>query len=470
MSFIDNIRHHISVAREAYKEEKEAKALAPDQRGKRDEELEFMPAALEITETPASPIGRAISISICVFFVIAVAWGFIGKIDIIAVAQGKIITTERVKIIQPLETGIVRAIHVTDGMQVKAGDILIELDPTGTAADKARLSQELLSADVEIARLSAFLQPDPMTAYIPPKDAPDTLKALNKSYLIAEIQQQAARRAALNGDIRRTEAEIGTLQADVSRALKKSERITERVESNRSLFEKGILSKMKLSEEEQTLDESLGELDVAKKRLIETRAALTSAKAQLSASNADFQSDVHMRLTDAREKASSIEQELIKADERARQQTLLAPVDGTIQQLDIHTVGGVVTPAQPLMQIVPAGAELEVEAMILNKDIGFVHEGQPATLKVESFPFTKYGTIDGTVRDVYKDAVENEQTGLTYPSRVTMAKTVMNVNGTPVNLSPGMNVTVEVKTGKRRMIDYILAPLQRYQDESLREQ
>lgn len=185
MSFIDNIRHHIEVAREAYRDEKEAKALAVDRRGKREEELAFMPAALEITETPASPIGRAISIAICLFFIIAVIWGFVGRIDIIAVAQGKIITTERVKIIQPLETGIVRAIHVTDGMQVKAGDILVELDPTGTAADKARITQELLSADVEIARLSALLQPDPMTAYIPPEAATDSLKALNKSYLIA---------------------------------------------------------------------------------------------------------------------------------------------------------------------------------------------------------------------------------------------------------------------------------------------
>ena len=142
----------------------------------------------------------------------------------------------------------------------------------------------------------------------------------------------------------------------------------------------------------------------------------------------------------------------------------------TVQQLDVHTVGGVVTPAQPLMQIVPAGAQLEVEAMVLNKDIGFVREGQEAVLKIESLPFTKYGTIDGEVRYIYKDAIENEQTGLTYPARVAMAKTVMNVDGTPVNLTPGMNVTVEIKTGKRRIIDYVLAPLQRYQSESLREQ
>lgn len=470
MSFLDNIRHHLSVARDAYREEKEAEALSEDTRGKRREELAFMPAALEITETPASPIGRAVSIAICAFFIIAIAWGLIGKIDIIAVAQGKIITTERVKVIQPFETGVVRAIHVSDGTRVERGDVLIELDPTGAAADRERLTQELLAKEVEVARLTALLEPDPLTAYFPPDEATEMQKSQHRAYLISELEQHKSKRAALEGDIRRTEAELGTLRADVARAGKKAERIGERVEANRALYNKGILAKMKFSEEEQALDEANGELDVARKRQIETRAALASAKAQLSASEAEFTRDVHMRLTEARQQATSIEQELVKADERNRQQTLVAPVAGTIQQLDVHTVGGVVTPAQPLMQIVPAGAELEIEAMVLNKDIGFVREGQEATLKVESFPFTKYGTIDGTVRQVYKDAVENEQTGLTYPARVSMAKTVMNVDGTKVNLTPGMNVTVEVKTGKRRIIDYILAPLQRYQDESLREQ
>lgn len=470
MSFLENIRHHLSIASAAYREEKEAEELAAEKHGKRREELAFMPAALEITDTPASPIGRAISLALCAFFVIAVAWGLIGKIDIIAVAQGKIITTERIKVIQPFETGIIRSIHASDGLQVERGDVLIELDSTGAAADEERLSQELLAAEVEISRLTALLQVDPLTAYVPPEDAPETLRALHKSYLLSEFQQQQSKHAALDGDIKRTQAELATLAADVSRAKKKADRIGERLEGNRKLFRKGILAKMKLSEEEQALEEAEGELDVARKRLIETQAALTSAKAQLAAEEAEFTRDVHMRLTEARQQATSIEQELIKADERTRQQILIAPVAGTVQQLDVHTVGGVVTPAQPLMQIVPRGAELEIEAMVLNKDIGFIREGQEATLKVESFPFTKYGTIDGTVRQVYKDAVENETTGLTYPARVTMARTLMKVDGTTVNLTPGMNITVEVKTGKRRIIDYVLAPLQRYQSESLREQ
>ena len=207
-----------------------------------------------------------------------------------------------------------------------------------------------------------------------------------------------------------------------------------------------------------------------RRRLVETEAALTSARARLAETEAEFRRQSHAGIAQVRRREASIEQELIKAAERNRLQTLTAPVAGTVQQLAVHTIGGVVTPAQPLMQIVPAGATLEIEAMVLNKDIGFVREGQAATLKIESFPFTKYGTIDGRVRQIYKDAVEREGLGLAYPARVTMARTTMNVDGRTVRLSPGMAVTVEIKTGKRRVIDYILAPLKRYQDESLREQ
>ena len=142
---------------------------------------------------------------------------------------------------------------------------------------------------------------------------------------------------------------------------------------------------------------------------------------------------------------------------------------GVVQQLAVHTVGGVVTPAQELMVIVPADSRIEVESMVLNKDIGFVHSGQEAEIKVESFPFTRYGTIVGEVKFVSRDAVADETLGLVYPARMKMAKTTILSGSTEVPLAPGMAVTVEIKTGKRRLIEYLLAPLQRYRDESLRE-
>ncbi|BBA32640.1 HlyD family secretion protein [Methylocaldum marinum] len=149
--------------------------------------------------------------------------------------------------------------------------------------------------------------------------------------------------------------------------------------------------------------------------------------------------------------------------------TLAAPVDGVVQQLAVHTVGGVVTPAQPLLVIVPRDNPLEVEAFIQNKDIGFVNAGQEAEVKIETFPFTKYGTIPAKVMQVSNDAIQDEKRGLIYAARVALSHATMVVEEKAVNLTPGMAVTVEIKTGKRRLIEYFLSPLLQYEDESLRE-
>ena len=150
-------------------------------------------------------------------------------------------------------------------------------------------------------------------------------------------------------------------------------------------------------------------------------------------------------------------------------QKLTAPVAGKVHQLAVHTIGGVVTPAQELMHIVPIAGNLEVEAWLPNKDIGFVEDGQPAVLKVETFPFTLYGTIDAEVINVSNDATPDERLGLVYAMRVKMHQTTMQVKEKIVNLSPGMAVTVEVNMGKRRLIEFLLSPLLKYKNEAMRE-
>ncbi|NVZ67266.1 HlyD family type I secretion periplasmic adaptor subunit, partial [Pseudomonas gingeri] len=162
-------------------------------------------------------------------------------------------------------------------------------------------------------------------------------------------------------------------------------------------------------------------------------------------------------------------QELTKARYQEARTLLTAPVDGTVQQLAVHTVGGVVTPAQQLMVIVPREQPVEVEAMLENKDIGFVHAGQAVTVKVETFTFTKYGTVEGELISVSNDAIEDEKRGLIYSSRIRLKTDHLRVAGQDVMLSPGMSVTAEVKTDQRRVIDYFLSPLQQHRDESLRE-
>ena len=235
------------------------------------------------------------------------------------------------------------------------------------------------------------------------------------------------------------------------------------------LVNKGILARLPYLELEQEYLEYQQRLTVQKSELEKARSALKTDQAKRRQVAAEFRRDVLGQLSETRKQAATVRQELIKASDRSRLQTLTTPVDGVVQQLAVHTVGGVVTPAQELMVIVPANSGLEIEAMILNKDKAWVTTKQDAEIKVESFPFTKFGTIDGKVAIVSGDAVQDENLGLVYPIRVTMAKTTILSGSEHVTLSPGMNVTIEVKTGKRRLIEYLLAPLQRYQDESMRE-
>jgi hemolysin D len=174
-------------------------------------------------------------------------------------------------------------------------------------------------------------------------------------------------------------------------------------------------------------------------------------------------------ITEGHQNVAALEQELLKAGLRGKLMRLTSPVDGTVQQLAVHTVAGVVTPAQPLMIIVPRDNPLEVEAFLENKDIGFVKPNLDAEVKIETFQYTKYGTIHAKVTSVSHDAINDEKRGLIYSTRVKMEKSSINVDGTPVSLSPGMAVSVEIKTGKRRVIEYFLTPLMQHARESLRE-
>lgn len=457
-------KHHSIVVREAWKLENEKRKVQKDKH-----ELAFLPASLEIMETAAHPLGRAVAITIVAFFCLAITWAIFGEIDIIATTTGKIVPTERTKIVQPLESGIVRAIHVRDGQRVKKGDILIELDPTDTSADLERLNQELVSAQLNVARLTALLEKDPKAAYSAPKLASKRMAEMHYIHMISQWEKQLAEVATIKAEVAQRRAELATVRADITRLNRIIPKVQKRVDARQSLVNKGISSRTEFLELEQELVEFEGQLAVQRAKVIEANATLGAAKSRLQTAHAEFRRTVLSELVESEQKMSSLQQEQIKAAERSRHQTLRAPVDGKIQQLAIHTVGGVVTPAQELLSLVPLNSGLEIEVKVLNKDIGFVHEDQDVEIKIDSFPFTKYGTIDGKFMSLSRDSVEDEQLGLIYPARISMAKTEILSGNKFVDLGPGMSVTVEIKTGKRKLIEYLLAPLQEYRDESMRE-
>lgn len=463
-SLIATFKHHAAIVKESWKQENEKEKVTKDKH-----ELAFLPASLEIMETPAHPLGRAVALTIVAFFCLTITWAVFGKIDIIATTTGKIVPTERTKTLQPLESGIVRAIHIHDGQVVQKGDVLIKLDPTDTKADLDRLDQEYLNAQLNLSRLSALLEDDPKAAYQAPVKASKRMAEMHYSHMVSQWEKQKAEVVTLRAEIAQRKAELATVRADITRLSKILPKVSQRVKARRSLVERGISSRTEFLELEQELLEHEGQLAVQRAKIIEADATLGMAKSRLQSSKAEFRRTILSELVEVEQQANSLQQEQIKAAERSRNQTLIAPVSGKIQQLAIHTLGGVVTPAQELLSIVPADSGLEIEVIVLNKDIGFVHEKQDVEIKIDSFPFTKYGTIDGKLLSLSRDSIEDEQQGLVYPARISMAKTEIQSGNKMVELTPGMSVTVEIKTGKRQLIQYLLAPLQEYQDESLHE-
>lgn len=438
------------------------------------DEREFLPAALEIQETPPSPIGRAISWSIILLFTIAVIWACIGKVDIVAVAHGKIIPSARTKVIQPLEIGTVRAIHVREGQAVTAGEVLIELDATSADADEERIARELLDARMDLARTTALIKTVESATgkqVIPewPREADADAITTQQKLLNSRLHEHRAKLAGLDNQIQQRQAEQSETQEVLEKLQATLPLITERASSMKHLADGGMAARDKYLEVEQSRIEAQQDLAAAQEKLKGIQSAIRQARYQRKATEAELMNSALDRANEAEGRAEGLEQELIKAQQRSYLQQLTAPVSGVVQQLAVHTVGGVVTPAQTLMVVVPKEHNIEVEAEIANKDIGFIFAGQSAEVKVEAFPFTKYGLIDAELRNVSMDAVADEKQGLIYLARVMLKKSAIQVGERLVDLSPGMAVTVEVKTGERRLIEYIFSPLMQYISESVRE-
>jgi len=456
------------------------------------DETEFLPAALEIVESPPRPAGRIIAFYLMLFFAIALLWACIGTVDIIATASGKIVPTGRTKVIQPLESGVVRAIHVQDGQQVREGEVLVEIDTTVSASERNRLKGDYLQAMLDTARLKAALElgGDPATSFVPPEDATDSQIELQKTMLTNQMAEIHAKLSDLDQQIVQNTGNRDAVASTINKLTESIPYLEKRAEARKTLLNKGYGSRLDYLTIEQDLIEHRQELQVQKGRLAEAEGAIASHKQQRLQAEDEYKHTTLKDLAEAEQKSTSLHEQLLQAAQKYRLQTLIAPVDGTVQQLAVHTEGGVVTPAQVLMSIVPADSHMEIEAMVSNKDIGFVHAGEEAEIKIDTFNFTRYGLLQGKVQSVSQDAIVREKpqgiddkhhTGdesdssepqgqeLVYSARVSLDKTQMQIDDRFVNLSPGMAVTVEIKTGSRHIIEYLFSPLLRHKQQALRE-
>lgn len=476
MRWLDPVSRHIDAWRMAWADQQHQRRTV----GCKGREAEFLPAVLEIQDSPPSPLGRAIGGTIITVFLAGLVWSCIGKIDIVAVAQGKIIPSGYSKVIQPLESGVIRAIHVKDGQAVRQGEVLIELDATVNAAEGERLTNEYWSAVVQAARLRALIAG--RNALNAPTRADPKFVAVQQQMLRNQSAEHQARVEAAQHVIAQRKAALAATLTSIARLQETVPIQTERATSFRQLLTDEYASRMEFLAAEKQRVEEVQELARLQEVSGQDRAALAEAEQNYQVLISEFQKSRHDELNEQEMKAASLYQQLVQATRRTGLQKLTASIDGKVQQLAVHTLGGVVTPAQQLLLIVPDEHYVEAEVMVENKDIGFVKEGQPVEMKIETFPFTRYGLVDGRIINVSNDAVQVDKSGqvvpstssqqggaLVYATRVSLATAVIQVDGKPVKLSPGMAVTAEIKTGTRRLIEFFLSPLLKSVQETARE-
>ncbi|EPL9572427.1 HlyD family type I secretion periplasmic adaptor subunit [Providencia rettgeri] len=429
----------------------------------------FLPSHLAILKTPPSYLASCVAISISLGVFIAIIWSFFGKLDIQATTQGKLIVSGRTQQIQAFELSRLQYIHVADGQHVKQGDPLFTVNVLGVDQDIHSLHYQRNFQRIETLIYQALLSQQSI-AQFPLFNA---LSEEEQTSALASYQTQKIEFDSLINEIS-NEIQLNT----VSQHARKNElktinslilNIKKRLEAHQSLSQKQIISQKEFLEQERELlitqkekTTKLSELSILDSQhhaLIKKRDRIKAQKNQ----------EWDEKYKQAAFKQVSLDQELLKNQERNQLEIIRAPVDGTVQQLATHTIGAVLQPAQQLMAIVPNNDVQLAEIKILNKDIGFIHEGLKAEVKIDAFPYTRYGTIDGEILSISRDSTQDENLGLVFLGQIGLQQKSLLVDGEKIELTPGLSIVAEIKTDKRRVIDYLLSPINEYTSNAMRE-
>jgi hemolysin D len=452
------------------------------------QEREFLPHLLEIEETPPSPVQRGVLWTILALVGVAIAWSCIGEISVVSTAQGKFIPDGRVKQIQPMETSVVKAIHVKEGQHVKAGEVLLELDPTINAAELQSSSRQLGINRMEQARLAAELgNTAPKYAGAPEEPG---LVALQENLRRSREATYASKLAEAEALVSEKESALAGAQATLRKYEELTELSKQREEDARPLLTTGALSRLDYMQVKQDLVTNLNDFAAQAKAVEQARHARTEVMHQLDGVRHGRATDIYTDLDKKIYDASSLVGSVDKARQLYDLKWLRSPVDGLVQRVDVTTTGGVVTPAQSLVTIVPDGTPIIVEASLSNEDVGYVRLGQDVEIKVDTFPFQKYGTLKGKLVWISPDAEEKNQGGdsgngntsnsksapdpkaakstYMYKVHVQPEKTMFIVDGMPTPIQVGMTVQTDITTDHRKIVEFFLSPLIKYLDEGLK--
>lgn len=437
----------------------------------RVDEVSFLPAAMEIVERPVSPTARATTWISLVLLFLTILWLMFGRIDVVASAQGRLIPADNVKLIQPADAGVVRSILVHDGQRVAKGQPLIELDPTMSTAEATQAQRALETAELDAARARAILLAldGKGLRFVAPKGTPAELAAVQTSLARAQLADILATAQTHMADQQAASAAQREATIQATKLTETLPLLDQQIEANEQLLSKGFVSKLKVIEMRRQRLQAARDRDIALQTSSKAAAQMASAGNSVAQGAAEARARVLSELAKADADARLRREELTKARQKSSLQRLLSPVAGTIAQLSVHTVGGVVEAAKPIMVVVPLGGQLVAEVKILNKDAGFVRAGQHAAIKLEAFPFTRYGTVPARIESVSPDAIEDERMGFVYVARIALAADALTRDASMVPLAAGMAVTADIRTGRRSIGSYLIGPIDEARLQAARE-
>ena len=428
-----------------------------------DDRHEFKPLLVEIEDRPLNPLGRAVFWIVIAAILFTCLWMFFGKVDVVVTARGKVIPSGEVKIIQPLNAGVVRNILIQPGDYVTKGQLLMEIDPSEIDPELASMQADHKQAELEIERINSLLEERTFTVHSDQYDA-EVLRVQQEIYISEKErlkkQVQVKQESLLQLDERLAAEDKVAEQAGYMFAV-----LTEKLERLQKVKE--IISRDEYERSESEAKQYETECKISEHRTAELIALKQQTNQEIATIKEEYRNRLLTELSEKKQRYLYLQARIEKAEFISARQQITAPVAGYISRLLFHTIGGVVTPAEKLAFIVPENSPLLIKATLLSKDMGFIAENMAASIKIDTFSFQKYGTIDGKVIQVSKDSIEDEHLGLVYEVYIAPEKNTLLVDGIETPISAGMSVTAEVKVGKRRIIEFFIYPLIKYLDEGI---
>lgn len=419
------------------------------------------------------PSWRPVAWPVAILLASFVAWSFVARLDEVAVAQGAVAPQGRVKIVQHLEGGIIAELFVGDGAVVAAGDPLVRLDLATSGVNRKELEARLDGELLRRQRLSAEAADEPWS---PATDAQDQAARRQPALADAERRAFAARRreleaaqSVISAQIRQRALAVDELVARDLAAKHNLALARQRLKMSEALLVDGLTARvehLKLRAEVESLQ---GEVRSLAPAIPGARAAVTEAEQRLGELDVRFRREAEQQRGASEQAIAQLRELLAEADDQNRRAVVASPIDGIVDNIRTTTIGGIVAPGQALMDIVPTSGRLVIEAKLRASDRGYVHEGQPALVKISTYDFVRYGAVKGTVARVAPDAATSEHGMPYFPVIIETERSYLGDDKNKLPITSGMQATVDIHTGSRTVVDYLIKPVLKLRDEAFRE-